>query len=97
MLNFARWQIFGITLICLIGVLLAVPSLLPSNLSANLPAWAPKVNLGLDLAGGSHLLLEADTSSLSQQRLEALEDSVRGDMRRWRSLFRGSICRPNPA
>ncbi|WP_166040595.1 protein translocase subunit SecD [Sphingosinicella sp. YJ22] len=81
MLNFARWQIFGITLICLIGVLLAVPSLLPSNLASQVP-WAPKVNLGLDLAGGSHLLLEADTSSLTQQRLEALEDSVRGDMRR---------------
>ncbi len=81
MLNFARWQIWGITLICLLGVLLAIPSLLPSNLAAQLPAWAPKVNLGLDLAGGSHLLLEADTSALGQQRLEALEDTVRREMR----------------
>ena len=80
MLNFPRWQIWGITLVCLFGILLAVPSLLPSNLSANLP-WAPKVNLGLDLAGGSHLLLEADVSSLGQQRLEALEDNVRREMR----------------
>jgi preprotein translocase subunit SecD len=80
MLNFARWQIWGITLICVFGVLLAVPSLLPSNLSNQIP-WAPKVNLGLDLAGGSHLLLEADTSSLGQQRLEALEDTVRREMR----------------
>ena len=80
-MHFARWQIWGITLICLFGVLLAVPSLLPSNLSAQLPAWAPKVNLGLDLAGGSHLLLEADTSALGQQRLEALEDTVRREMR----------------
>jgi preprotein translocase subunit SecD len=80
MLNFPRWQVWGITLVCLFGILLAVPSLLPSNLSANLP-WAPKVNLGLDLAGGSHLLLEADVSSLGQQRLEALEDNVRREMR----------------
>ncbi|MFN3725603.1 MAG: protein translocase subunit SecD [Allosphingosinicella sp.] len=80
MLNFARWQIWGITLICLFGVLLAVPSLLPSNLASQVP-WAPKVNLGLDLAGGSHLLLEADTSSLGQQRLEALEDTVRRELR----------------
>ena len=80
MLHFARWQIWGITLICLFGVLLAIPSLLPSNLSNQIP-WAPKVNLGLDLAGGSHLLLEADTSSLTQQRLEAIEDIVRREMR----------------
>lgn len=81
MLNFRRWQIWGITLICLFGVLLAVPSLLPSSMADRLPAWAPKVNLGLDLAGGSHLLLEADTSSLTQQRLEALEDIVRRELR----------------
>ena len=80
MLNFARWQIWGISLICVIGVLLAVPSLLPANLY-NQISWAPKINLGLDLAGGSHLLLEADTSSLNQQRLEALEDTVRREMR----------------
>lgn len=80
MLHFARWQIWGITLICLFGVLLAVPSLLPSNIASQVP-WAPKVNLGLDLAGGSHLLLEADTSSLSQQRLEGIEDIVRREMR----------------
>jgi preprotein translocase subunit SecD len=81
MLNFRRWQIWGITLICLFGVLLAIPSLLPSNVADRLPAWAPKINLGLDLAGGSHLLLEADTSSLTQQRLEALEDTVRRELR----------------
>ena len=38
--------------------------------------------LGLDLAGGSHILLEADTSQLAETRLEALEDSVRTAMRR---------------
>jgi preprotein translocase subunit SecD len=42
----------------------------------------PTINLGLDLAGGSHILLEADTSQLAEARLEALEDSVRTAMRR---------------
>jgi len=73
MLNFPRWKVWGITLLCAFGVLLAVPSLLPPNASAYLPAWAQKIhiNLGLDLAGGSHLLLEAETGDVARQRLEA--------------------------
>ena len=84
MLNFPRWKVWGITLLCVVGVLLAVPSLLPPNVSAQLPAWARKIhiNLGLDLAGGSHLLLEAETTDLARQRLEAMEELMRSDMRR---------------
>ena len=36
----------------------------------------PQVNLGLDLAGGSHLLLEADPEDVASQRLENMEESV---------------------
>ena len=84
MLNFPRWKVWGITLLCVVGVLLAVPSLLPPNVGAQLPAWARKIhiNLGLDLAGGSHLLLEAETTDLARQRLEAMEELMRSDMRR---------------
>ena len=42
----------------------------------------PRINLGLDLAGGSHLLLEADTDDLAKQRLETMEDTIRTEMRR---------------
>ncbi len=83
MLNFPRWKIWTITLTCLIGVLLAVPSLLPPQITDNFPGWAkPRINLGLDLAGGSQLLLEAETESLSRQRLETLEDLIRTETRR---------------
>ena len=83
MLNFARWKIWAITLTCLLGVLLAVPSMLPNSVTDSWPAaFRPKINLGLDLAGGSQLLLEADTSSLAKQRIDALEDNVRSDLRR---------------
>ena len=71
MLNFPRWKVIGIWAILAIGILLSVPSLLSAtSVSAYLPAWAQRihVNLGLDLAGGSHLLLEADTSDLARQR-----------------------------
>ena len=83
MLNFPRWKIWSITLTCLLGVLLAVPSLLPASVTANWPAaLKPQINLGLDLAGGSQLLLEAETGSLSRQRLETVEDGVRSELRR---------------
>ncbi|TFI58771.1 protein translocase subunit SecD [Sphingomonas parva] len=84
MLDFPRWKVWGISLLCLIGVLLAVPSLLPESQVGKWPAWLPsaRINLGLDLAGGSHLLLEADTSDVAKQRLEKMEDQIRVGLRR---------------
>ena len=41
----------------------------------------PQVNLGLDLAGGSHLLLEAKADDVRAQRLDNMEESVRQLMR----------------
>ncbi|MBL0924118.1 MAG: protein translocase subunit SecD [Sphingomonadaceae bacterium] len=84
MLDFPRWRIWMLNIIVLAGVLFAIPSVLPANLRAQLAQFVPTptINLGLDLAGGSHILLEADTSQLAQTRLESLEDSVRAAMRR---------------
>src|SRR4051812_37682496 len=83
MLNFPRWKVIGIWLILSFGILLSVPSLLPSAASQYLPGWAQNihVNLGLDLAGGSHLLLEADTGDVARQRAALKEDEVRRAMR----------------
>ena len=83
MLNFPRWKVIGIWLILSVGILLSVPSLLPSSVSTYLPGWAQRihVNLGLDLAGGSHLLLEADTGDVARQRAALMEDTIRRAMR----------------
>lgn len=84
MLDFPRWRVWMLSLLVLVGVLLAIPSVLPTSIRAQLAQFVPTptINLGLDLAGGSHILLEADTSQLAETRLEALEDSVRSAMRR---------------
>jgi preprotein translocase subunit SecD len=83
MLNFPRWKLWAITLTCVIGVLLSIPSMLPAQVTENWPNWTkPHVNLGLDLAGGSQLLYEAETETLNRQRLEALEDGIRAETRR---------------
>ena len=71
MLYFARWKVWSIALVCAVGVLLAVPSFLPANMVQQAPSWvqAVRINLGLDLAGGSQLLIEAETGDLAEQRL----------------------------
>jgi preprotein translocase subunit SecD len=84
MLSFPRWKVWGISLICLIVSLMAVPSFLPANVFAQLPgvAQAIHVNLGLDLAGGSQLLLEAETQDVAKQKAEQMEDVLRQELRR---------------
>lgn len=84
MLDFPPMRRFMLSAIVLLGILLAIPSVLPRSYLAQIPDFIPKetINLGLDLAGGSHILLEADSSQLGQARLEALEDSVQNALRR---------------
>lgn len=74
MMYFARWKALAIVATCLLGVLLSVPNLLPRE---SLPSWARQISLGLDLRGGSYLLLEVDTSAMVRERLESLTDTVR--------------------
>ena len=82
MLDFPRWKqawYWFVTAICLLAAL-------PSLLSMTTLRWPdilpePMVNLGLDLAGGSHILLEADPGQVTRQRLENMEESVRSRLR----------------
>ncbi len=78
MLEFPRWKVIWLWAITLVFALAAIPSI-TSTLGLALPTGvpAPKVNLGLDLAGGSHILLEADPSQVRQQRIEGMDESVR--------------------
>ncbi len=78
MLDFPRWKQLWIWLITLVAVAAAIPSLVGMT-GLPWPAGFPRpvVNLGLDLAGGSHILLEADPSQVTRQRIDAMEESVR--------------------
>lgn len=82
MLDFPRWKIIGISTILLLGILFTIPSFLSEKTFDKLPSFAQvKVNLGLDLAGGSHLLLEADLADLQKTQLDNMEKTVRTAMR----------------
>jgi len=84
MLDFPRWKVWLVSLTILVGILLAVPSLLPKDQVDRWPGWLPsaRVNLGLDIAGGSQLLLEADLADAGKQRLQAKEEEVTTELRR---------------
>ncbi len=82
MLEFPQWKKIWLWGLTLLAVFAALPSLLSS---ANIE-WPdalpdPTVNLGLDLAGGSHILLEADPAQVSAQRLQNMEEAVRNAFR----------------
>ncbi|MEZ5679979.1 MAG: protein translocase subunit SecD [Erythrobacter sp.] len=82
MLDFPTWKKAWLWLITGLACLAALPSLLSmTNVSWPEALPDPMVNLGLDLAGGSHILLEADSRQVAAQRLDNMEENVRGLMR----------------
>src|SRR6202161_4062514 len=82
MLFFTRWKAVAILLTALAVCLCAVPSFFPESTIRNWPGWAQRhVVLGLDLQGGSHLLLEVDANDVRRQKVEGLRDDVRRVLR----------------
>ena len=90
MLNLPRWQVIGIIAVTLLAALFALPNLLPGSVLDKLPGWyqQSRINLGLDLRGGAHFLLEADLRSVLGERLTNLSDSVRGELRKQQVGFK---------
>ncbi|MBM3490646.1 MAG: protein translocase subunit SecD [Alphaproteobacteria bacterium] len=83
MFYFAPWRIVLTSLICLAGVIFSIPNLFSRAQLDSLPDWLPtqQINFGLDLRGGSHLMLEVDMETVIKERLESQVDAVRGALR----------------
>lgn len=74
------WLVTTYAFVIIIGMLVALPNILPQSTLDRLPSWLPhsRVSLGLDLRGGSHLVLEVDRADLINERVQALlQDSRR--------------------
>ena len=90
MLYFARWKIVLILAVSLLGILLTLPNFLPRAVVDILPAsFQRQLVLGLDLQGGSHLLLAVDSDAVVKERLDALRDDVRSALREKRIGYTG--------
>ena len=79
MIYFSNTKILSILLVIFIALMFAVPNFFTKDQLNSFPSFIPKqqVNLGLDLQGGSHLLLEVDTVEIIKERLENLNSDVR--------------------
>src|SRR4029453_9647964 len=90
MLNLQRWQTIAVIGFTALAVLFALPNVLPAVVLDHLPGWyqQSRINLGLDLRGGAHFLLEADLRSVLNERLTNLSDSVRGELRKQQVPFK---------
>ncbi len=77
------WLVALYAIIIFIGMLVALPNVLSPSTLERLPSWMPKnhVSLGLDLRGGSHLVLEVDSSDLVRERLQSLMQDARRVLR----------------
>jgi preprotein translocase subunit SecD len=82
MLYFTRWKALAVILTALIVCLCAVPNFFPEATVKTWPSWAQRrLVLGLDLQGGSHLLLEVDANSVKKDKLEQVRDDARRQLR----------------
>jgi len=77
------WLVASYALIIIIGILVALPNVIPQSSLDRLPSWLPhsRVSLGLDLRGGSHLVLEVDRADLINERVQSLLQDARRVLR----------------
>src|SRR5215510_8702439 len=88
MLQVARWVRILVATILVGGLLIALPNVLPDNVRNRLPAFLQNtVSLGLDLQGGSYLLLEVDIDQVQKDRIESLVGDIRVGLRKARIGF----------
>src|SRR5689334_19954658 len=91
MIHVTRWQKIIVASLLFLGFLFTIPNFLPENVRTSFPRWLPTsvINLGLDLQGGSYLLLEVDMPGVVTERLETMRADIRAQLRRERINFTG--------
>lgn len=83
MVNYARWSMVLTVLVCLFGLIFTAPNFFSKGEDGTLPGWLPQkqLNLGLDLQGGSHLLLEVEVDEVIRETLETTVSTIREGLR----------------
>jgi len=89
MLKVSKWNLFFIIVVCISGLYFILPNFYGKSEVTALPSYISKkqVNLGLDLQGGSHLLLEVDTRSVLKEESENLVDEIRSVLRKMKVKY----------
>ena len=79
MLQYSLTKKLLVLVVLLTALYYALPNVLSPDTRNNLPEWMSKetVNLGLDLQGGSHMVLQVDVETVFKRAYENMEDEVR--------------------
>ncbi len=88
MLHFSNTKVIMICAVVLASIFFALPNMIPSSMRQNFPTWWKPMNLGLDLRGGSYLLMEVDTSAIVKEQLADLEETSRSALREAKIAYR---------
>ena len=93
MFGYSKIKVAIICAVMAIGLFFALPNFLPREMYNHVPrsmqTWWKPVTLGLDLQGGSYLVMEVDTSTLVHEKLESLADLTRSALREGKVRFSG--------
>jgi len=87
MINIPRWKVIAILIVCFLGVAYSAPNFIGSDArnwaANNLPGIFPSksISLGLDLQGGSHILLQVEMKAVIKERAEGLVEGLRPELR----------------
>ncbi|MBP9694216.1 MAG: protein translocase subunit SecD [Alphaproteobacteria bacterium] len=87
MLNYPRWKMIFVMILCVMGVIYSIPNFVSKEAQQSMSNWSTllpgkTINFGLDLQGGSQLLLEVDINAVMKERMEATMDTLRKEFRR---------------
>ena len=79
MINLSRWKVGLVIAATLLGILFSLPNFLPASVRDQVKGFMPTqiLNLGLDLQGGSYLLMEVDTDDLVKTKISSVTEEVR--------------------
>ncbi|KQW83593.1 protein translocase subunit SecD [Brevundimonas sp. Root1279] len=82
MIHLSRWKVILLAFSLVFGLLFAFPNALSPAQREALPGWVPNkaVNLGLDLQGGSYLLLGVDVPAMREKRMTNLGEDARATL-----------------
>ena len=90
MLQFETWKKAVVLLLIITGIIYALPNLFSQNGEKAGTAFLPgqSINLGLDLQGGSHLLLQTDLNAVIAERMVGISENLRLSLREKKIRFR---------
>ena len=93
MFGYSKEKFWTVIVTIIVGIVFALPSFLPTAIYEKTPkdmrSWFKPITLGLDLQGGSYLLMEVDTKNLVSEKLEGLADLTRSALRSEKVRFSG--------